>query len=274
MQLKGKIALVTGSSRGAGRGIARVLGRAGATVYVTGRSVRGESRWPETIEETAEQVTELGGLGIPVRCDHAVDSDVEALFARIRSEQGRLDILVNNAWGGYEFAMEQFKLPFWEQPDRWPSMFEAGVRAHLQASRLAVPLMLPQKQGLIVSTSFYDRNKALANLYYDLAKQSINRMLYYMGLDLKPHGIAAVALSPGWMRTERVLEQVPPDALEGTESTEYIGRAVLALATDPNLMAKTGRTLTVGDLAAEYGFADVDGRYIPAFVIPDSHLRD
>lgn len=274
--LQGKVAVVTGASRGAGRGIALVLGEAGATVYVTGRSVRGgvtTQNRRETIEETAEQVTARGGRGIPVRCDHTVDAEVAALFDQVRQEQGRLDILVNNAWGGYE-QMDDFSAPFWEQPDRWHAMFTAGVRAHLMASRHAAALMLPQRQGLIVNTTFYDRGKYLSNLYYDLAKSAINRMAYGMALELRRHGIAAIALTPGWMRTEKVLEQHAPEELGQTESVEYIGRAVAALAADPQVMARSGRTLTVGDLAREYGFTDVDGRLIPAFRIPDEHLRD
>ncbi len=280
--LKGKVAAVTGASRGAGRGIALALGEAGATVYVTGRSVRGgpttESR-PETIDETAEGVTARGGAGIPVRCDHTVDAEVEALFERVKAECGRLDILVNNAWGGYErYNGERFEdgtafaAPFWEQSlQRWEGMFAAGVRAHLVASRFAVPLMLPHRQGLIVSTTAWDRDKYLGNLFYDLAKNAVNRMAYGMARDLRDHGIAAVALAPGFMRTERVLAAHEEQGfdLSITESPEYIGRAIAALAADPNVMQKSGRVLAVGDLAREYGFADIDGRQLPAFKIED-----
>ncbi|HLO04920.1 MAG TPA: SDR family NAD(P)-dependent oxidoreductase [Symbiobacteriaceae bacterium] len=276
--LQGKVAVVTGASRGAGRGIAHVLGEAGATVYVTGRSTRAQlvnQLWPETIEETAEGVTARGGLGIPVRCDHTRDEDVAALFAQVRAEQGRLEILVNNAWGGYQYDYESFSVPFWEQPDRWNAMFTAGVRAHLNASRLAVPLLCKEPGGLIVNTTVYDRGKYLSNLYYDLAKTAVNRMAYGMALELKPHGITAVALAPGWMRTERVMDTNPSaEELTTTESPEYIGRAVLALALDPERLARSGRTLNVGDLAESYGFTDVDGRQVPTFRIPDEHLRD
>lgn len=271
--LAGKVAVVTGASRGAGRGIAAVLGEAGATVYVTGRSTRAGNTTQnrrETIDETAELVTARGGLGISVRCDHAVDAEVTALFEQVQKEQGRLDLLVNNVWGGYEEQMDKFSWPFWKQPDRWDAMFQTGVRAHLNASRLAVPLMLAQSKGLIINTTFYDQGHYLSNLYYDLAKATINRMAYGMGLELKPHGVAAVALSPGWMRTERVTDiPLPEKYLPETESVEYIGRAVAALASDPEVLRYTGKTLTAGDLALEYGFTDIDGRQIPAFRLPN-----
>jgi len=285
-KLQGKVAVVTGASRGAGRGIALVLGEAGATVYVTGRSVREASSRPElmgtTIDETAEQVTARGGVGIPVRCDHTHDQDVEDLFARVAAEQGKLDILVNNVWGGYEKYMDEgFVSPFWEQPLwRWDAMFQAGVRAHYSASRLAARLMIPQKQGLIINTTFYDRGKYFQPLSYFLAKNSIIQMAYGMGLELREHNIAAIAISPGWMRTEAVLAVIAPDGeptpeeYEQTESVEYIGRAVLALASDPNVINKSGQTWTAGDLAREYGFTDIDGRQVPPFRLPDDILMD
>jgi len=279
-RLTGKVAVVTGASRGGGRGIALVLGEEGATVYVTGRSVRGgptTNDLPETIDETAEMVTARGGVGIAVRCDHTVDAEVEALFERVQKEQGRLDILVNNVWGGYEnIESVNFRGAFWEQPLwRWDKMFTAGVRAHYTASRLAAPLMMSQCQGLIVNTTFWDRGKYLANLPYDLAKTAINRMAYGMALEMREHNITAVALSPGWMRTEEVIRHNPtPKELKRTESVEYIGRAVAALAADPNVMEKSGSILTVGDLAREYGFADIDGTQPPAYKMLEEYLRD
>ena len=273
-----KVAVVTGASRGGGRGIARALGEAGAIVYVTARSIQGESTTdniPGTIDETAATVTASGGVGIPVQCDHTVDAQVEALFMRVQQEQGRLDILVNNVWGGYEkYEYGGFDAPFWQQPLRhWEGMFTAGVRAHFLASRYAVPLMLPQRQGLIINTTAWDRDKYLGNLFYDVAKSAVNRMAYGMARELREYHIAAIALAPGFMRTERVLavlgsNEDNPD-LSATESPEYIGRAVVALATDPNVMQKSGMVLTVGDLASEYGFTDVDGRQIPAFKIEE-----
>jgi NAD(P)-dependent dehydrogenase (short-subunit alcohol dehydrogenase family) len=270
--LSGSVALVTGASRGVGRGIALVLGEAGATVFVTGRSSQGRpttENLPGTVEETAALVSQRGGIGIPVRCDHTDDQQVEALFHRIRDEHGRLDLLVNNVWGGYEqYDVQGFVAPFWEQPLRhWAGMFTAGLRPHLVACRLAAPLMLRRQKGLIVATTFWDRDKYLRNLFYDLAKAAINRLMLGVATELRPHGIAAVALSPGFVRTERVLaaHAARPFDLTGTESPEYIGRAVAALAGDPEVMRKSGQVLTVGDLAAEYGFCDVDGRRIPAF---------
>lgn len=273
--LKGKTTLVTGASRGAGWGIAVSLGAAGATVYVTGRSARGKGsteNMPSTVDDTAEEVNKRGGKGIAVRCDHTADDDVAALFDRIKTEQGRLDLLVNNVWGGYEqHDFKSFMAPFWEQPKRyWDGMFVAGVRAHLIASQMAAPMMIAQKQGLIVSTIAWDAGKYLKSIYYDLSKTAISRMALGMAQELKPHGIAAVALAPGFMRTERVMAahaQYPFD-LSGTESTEYLGRAVVALASDANIMQKSGQTLTVGDLAQEYGFTDVDGKQPPPFRSP------
>lgn len=296
-KLEGKIVVVTGATRSIGRGIAVVLGQEGATVYVTGRSIRGDFSAPTkqelqqndaTIEGTAELVTQHGGKGIPVRCDHTIDEQVEALFNRVKGEQGHLDILVNNVWGGYE-NVQDWGRPFWEQPLwRWDVMFTAGLRAHYTASRLAVPLMLPAGQGLIVSTTFWDRDKYLSPLPYDIVKTAINRMVYGMGHELREHHIAAIALSPGvprneFMITRDELEQEyrvdneksirshwPEDSfLWKTESTQYIGRAIVALATDYKIMDKTGSTLTVGDLAREYGFVDIDDRQPSAYRIDE-----
>ena len=280
------MAVVTGASRGAGRGIALELGVAGATVYVTGRSVRGASTMDRpglTIDDTAELVTAQGGVGIPARCDHTVDTDVEALFKRVEREQGRLDVLVNNVWGGYEDYDSTFDDAFWEQPLwRWDKMFAAGARAHFSASRLAAPLMIRQRRGLIVNTTFWDRNKYLRALPYDLAKATINRMAYGMALELRLHKVAVVALTPGFMRTEVVLMHFATDedhwrehpGLEVTESPRYIGRAVVALVADPDVMDKSGQTLAVGDLAREYNFTDYDGRQPPTFLIPDKDAMD
>lgn len=287
-RLKGKVAIVTGASRGGGRGIALALGKEGATVYVTGRSLRGNSTRPDltgtTLNDTAEQINARGGLGIPVQCDHTNDEQVEALFEQVKLEQSRLDILVNNVWGGYEnYDDSSFDLPFWKQPLwRWDKMFTAGVRAHFTSSRLAAQLMMPQRSGLIVSTTAWDRGKYLGNLPYYAAKTAINRMAYGMALELRTNNIACVALAPGWMRTEDILQRFNTDEqhwqevpeLSATESTEYIGRAIVALATDPNVMDKTGNTLMVGDLACEYGFTDIDNRYIPPFRIPEEYLLD
>src|SRR3954471_20860352 len=278
--LKDKVAVVTGASRGAGRAIAAVLGEAGATVYVTGRTARGAvavDGLPGTVDDAADEVTTRGGQGIAVHCDHTVDHDVEALFERIRAEHGRLELLVNNVWGGYEHqAFGIPMVPFWEQPRfQWESMFVAGMRAQLVTSQLAAPLMITQPGGLIVSTVAWAYDEYLRNIYYDLSKSAVIRMTRGMSHDLRPHGVAAIAVAPGFMRTERILaaHAAQPFDLSITESPEYLGRAVRALAEDPNVMNKSGQLFTVGDLAQEYGFMDVDGRQPAAFRMPTAYLE-
>ena len=269
--LNGKIAVVTGASRGVGRGIAVVLGECGATVYVTGRSRRGgptSDNMPGNIDETADEVSRRGGRGIPVRCDHRDAGEVQELFARVGEEQGRLDLLVNNAWGGYEGHKGGLRpCNFWEAPlSLWDGMIEGGLKTHLLASYFAVPLMLGAKTGLIVSTIAWDHDKYLGS-FYDLAKHSILRMIWGLGLELREHGIAAVAVAPGFTRTERVLaafkigedqwRDVP--ALQKTESPQYAGRAVAALAQDQHVMQRSGQAFMTGELAGIYGFTDIDG---------------
>ena len=291
--LRNCVAVVTGASRGAGRGIAQELGAAGATVYVTGRSTRaqpartygqlmglsGLDALPGSIDETAEEVTRLGGRGIAVRCDHTREDDVAALFERVQREAGRIDLLVNNAWGGHETFNGVFEAPFWEHPlSNWDSMFDRGVRNHLLASRFAAPAMVRQQRGLIVTTTFWDRDRYLrGNLFYDLAKASMTRLAFGMAQELHARGVASVAVSPGWMRTEFVLAGHKTDeahwqerpALARTESPRYLGRAVVALAADGSVMAKSGRVLRVADLAREYGFCDIDGRQVEAFELDE-----
>ena len=277
------VALVTGASRGAGRAIALELGAAKATVYVTGRSVRGgptTDNVPGTIEDTAAGINERGGTGIAVRCDHTADADVEALFARIRTDHGRLDLLVNNVWGGYEHpdCRPLTFAPFWEQSlQQWDRMFTAGVRAHLAASRLAAPLMVPQRRGLIVSTTANLRVLPyMKNLFYDLAKNAVSHLVWAMAQELREHNVAAVALAPGFMRTERVVEAFTragaAQALDGPggpkETPYYLGRAIVALASDPRVLDKSGELLEVGALAREYGFTDVDGTQPAPFRLP------
>lgn len=289
--LEGVVAVVTGASRGAGRGIAIELGAAGATVYVTGRSTRAEpatsygsilrlsklAEMPGNIDETAEEATRAGGRGVAVRCDHTRDEEVRALFERVERESQRLDVLVNNAWGGHETFSGVFEAPFWEHPlDNWDSMLDRGVRNHLIASRHAAPRMLRRGRGLIVTTTFWDRDRYLrGNLFYDLAKAAMNRLAFGMAEELRPHGVASLALAPGWMRTELVLAGHDTDenrwqerpALARTESPRYLGRAVAALAGDAHVLRKSGRVLLVAELAREYGFTDVDGRQPDAFHI-------
>ncbi len=288
-KLSGCVAADTGASRGAGRGIAQELGAAGATVYVTGRSTRSQPAQsyeqilalskmkdlPGNIDETADEVTRLGGRGIAVRCDHTREDEVAQLFERVKTEAGRLDLLVNNAWGGHECFTGVFEAPFWEHPlGQWEAMFDRGVRNHLLASRFAAPIMVAQRRGLIVTTTFWDRDRYMrGNLFYDLAKAAMNRLAFGMAEELRPHGVASLALSPGWMRTEFVLAGHQTDeahwrerpALARTESPRYLGRAVAALAADPEVLKKSGRVHRVADLAREYGFTDVDGRQVEAF---------
>ncbi|MET3380769.1 SDR family NAD(P)-dependent oxidoreductase [Variovorax paradoxus] len=287
--LKDCVAVVTGASRGAGRGIALELGAAGAMVYVTGRSTRERPAQtygqllalsdmqavPGSIDDTADELTRMGGHGIAVQCDHTREEEVAALIARVEREAGRIDLLVNNAWGGHETFNGVFEAPFWEHPlSNWDSMFDRGVRNHLVASRCAAPLMVRQKKGLILTTTFWDRDHYLrGSLFYDLAKASMTRLAFGMAQDLRPHNVASIAVSPGWMRTEFVLAGHKTDeahwherpALARTESPRYLGRAIAALAGDARVMDKSGEVLRVADLAREYGFTDIDGRQVEAF---------
>ncbi len=275
-ELKGKIALVTGAGRGGGRGIATELGVSGAIVYVTGRSGRDgivtsetKAKYPLTVDETARIVTESGGMGIAIYCDHTRDEEAEALYQRIEDEQGRLDILVNNAWGGYEgYNDAPFDSPFWEQPMwRLDRMYTTGLRSHALSSQLGARLMLKQKQGLIVNTTTHMKPDVYDNgsPFYDVIKSAIARLSFVMAQDLLSHNITALALAPGWMRTEDMLNGFNTDEehfrqtpLAKTESPRYIGRAVVALACDKNVAAKAGKTLLTGALAREYNFIDID----------------
>jgi NAD(P)-dependent dehydrogenase (short-subunit alcohol dehydrogenase family) len=288
--LRDRIVIVTGASRGAGRGVAVELGAAGATVYVTGRSTRREPppryegflertglpAMPGTIDDTAEEVTAAGGRGIPVRCDHGDPAQVKALLARVEREHGRVDVLVNNAWGGHEsFSVASLDAPFWEQPlEHWESMFDHGVRNHLVTCHAAAPLFVRQQRGLVVTTTFWDRGRYLkGNLFYDLAKATMSRLAFAVAEELRPHGVTSLAVSPGWMRTELVLSAFQADertwrehpGLARTESPRYLGRAIAALAADPEVARKSGTVQLAGELAREYGFTDVDGRVVPPF---------
>lgn len=243
-------------------------GEAGATVYVSGRTEaegQGPGGLAGTIHGTAAEVSAGGGHGIAVRCDHRDDAQTEALFAQVRREQGQLDILVNNVWGGYEYFADGTEFwkeqGFWDAPlSRWDSMFAAGVRAHYVSGALAVPLMLTQKRGLIVNTSFFAAQRDDIGVAYGVAKAADDRMAALMAHELRPHGIAAVSLCPGLVRTEGVPRAAEHFDLTNSESPQFLGRAVAALAADPNVLDKSGRWLVAAELAEEYGFTDVDGK--------------
>jgi dehydrogenase/reductase SDR family member 1 len=249
--LDGKIALVTGASRGVGKGVALELINSGATVFITGRSP-ADMRY-------------VDAKGIAIECDHRDDSQVESVFRRITEERGRLDILVNNVWGGYENMIEGGEFtwlrPFWEQPLwRWDAMFEAGVRAHYAAGRLAARLMVAQRSGLIVNISFWAAQKHIGNVAYGVSKAATDKLTADMSHELREHNVAVVSLYPGLVRTEKVMQASEWLDLSNSESPEFVGRAVMALAADPNLMEKTGKVLVAASLALEYGFTDIDGK--------------
>ncbi|WP_151734448.1 SDR family NAD(P)-dependent oxidoreductase [Paenibacillus tengchongensis] len=275
-KLQGKVALVTGASRGAGRGIALELAKAGAFVYVTGRSGEsGETGRPETLGRLVEEIGRSGGKGHAIRCDHTLDSETEAAVATIAAAHGRLDILVNNVWGGNALPIEL--KPMWEQPPQhWDNMFQGGVRAQLMTNYYAVPLLRASGPGgVIIHTTFWDHYKYTGNFYYDLSKNALVRMAFGLAAELADDGIAVIALSPGWMRTELVLESLQTDEehwqeveeLKNSESTAYIGRAVVHLAADPKVIKMTGVPQQVGRLAEKYGFTDIDGRRVPVFEV-------
>jgi NAD(P)-dependent dehydrogenase (short-subunit alcohol dehydrogenase family) len=274
MKLNDRVALVAGGTRGGGRGIAVQLGAAGATVYVTGRS-SGSGRSvlgrPETIEETAEQVTAAGGTGIPVRVDHASPEEVRALAGRIAAEQdGRLDVLVNSVWGGD--PLTDWSHPLWEQDlDQGLRLLRQAVETHVITSRFALPLMVARGRGLVVEVTDGNTARYRGSFFYDLAKSAVIRLAVAQAAELRPHGVAAVAITPGFLRSEAVLEHfgVTEDTWRDaiaqdphfaySETPAYLGRAVAALAADPGVMAKTGRALATWGLYKEYGFTDVDG---------------
>jgi dehydrogenase/reductase SDR family member 1 len=265
--LSGKVAIVTGASRGVGKGIAEELGGAGAIVYVTGRSARGSAATVAlagTVEETADAVTRAGGTGLAVRCDHRDDAEVRALFRRVEAERGRLDMLVNNVWGGYEPLHQgrygEFGEPFWKQPVAlWDAMFAAGVRAHYVASAFAARMMVAQGSGLIVNISSFAGAGREPNVAIGVAKGATDRLTASTAAQLREHGVAVVSLYPGLVRTEGILKWADDIDLSNSESPRFAGRAVVALARDPSLLERTGQVLVAAELAEEYGFTDVDG---------------
>jgi NAD(P)-dependent dehydrogenase (short-subunit alcohol dehydrogenase family) len=278
MTLSGKVALVAGATRGAGRGIATELGAAGATVYVTGRTTREQpseyGRASETIEETAELVNAAGGTGIAVQVDHLVPEQVQALIERIRTEHGRLDILVNDIWGGEKLF--EWNKPVWDHDlDNGLRLLRLGIDTHLITAHFALPLMIERPGGLLVEvtdgTSDYNATHYRLSPFYDLAKIAVNRMAWAHAKDLEKHGATAVSLTPGWLRSEMMLEafevrednwreataKVPHFVI--SESPRFVGRAVAALAADSERMRWNGHSLSSGGLAQIYGFTDLDG---------------
>jgi dehydrogenase/reductase SDR family protein 1 len=266
--LNGNVALVTGASRGIGKGIALGLGEAGATVYITGRTVeegKAAVDLPGTIYQTAEELSKQGGKCIPVRCDHSNDEEVKSVFEKIQTEQGRLDILVNNVWGGYEHFNDGTEFwkekGFWTAPlSRWDKSFQAGVRAHYVASVLAAPMMIQQQSGLIVNISYFAAQRDDKGVAYAAAKAADDRMATSMAHELREHHVAVVSLYPGLVRTESVMKAAEYFDMSNSESPQFIGRAIAALATDPDIMQKSGQILVAAAIAKEYGFRDIDGK--------------
>ncbi|THA85379.1 SDR family oxidoreductase [Streptomyces sp. A0592] len=272
--LAGTVALVAGGTRGGGRGIAVELGSAGATVYVTGRSSgagRSDLDRPETIEDTAARITAAGGLGIAVRTDHSRPEEVRALVERIAAEQdGRLDVLVNSVWGGD--PLTDWEHPLWEQDlETGLRLLRQAVETHVITSRFALPLMVARGSGLVVEVTDGNTARYRGSFFYDLAKSAVIRLAFAQAAELRPHGVAAVAITPGFLRSEAMLEHFgvteatwrdgvaqDPDFAH-SESPAYLGRAVAALAADPQIMAKSGRALATWGLYQEYGFTDADG---------------
>ncbi|MFV2086277.1 SDR family oxidoreductase [Micromonospora sp. LOL_021] len=252
-----KVAVVTGAARGVGRGIALVLGEAGATVYLTDRESRDHkvSELPGTVEDTADQVVERGGRAVPVALDHTDDAAVADLFARVDRETDGIDLMVANAFNGNALPFRGG--PFWTLPlAHWENMFDSGVRSHLVSCWHAAPLLI-KRRGLMVLTGLAHTDPSvLANhLFYDLAMASVSRLASTMAQDLRPHGVTALAVSPGFTRTEAIMAAVG-EAPPGSDSIVFPGRAVAALWSDPEVARHAGQTITVADLAAEYGFTD------------------
>jgi dehydrogenase/reductase SDR family protein 1 len=264
--LSGQVAVVTGASRGIGKGVALELGAAGAKVYLTGRTIKeGTSEFPGTIGATAKEVTELGGEGIAIQCDHSKDDEIIALWKHIRETEGRVDILVNNVFSGpeNENIIGESK-GFWDIPiGIWDEIIHVGCRSHYVSSHEAVPMMIENGSGLIVNISSFAGLAYVFNLAYGVGKAAVDRMSKDMGHELKEHNVTCVSMWPGWVKTERLVKRKAegsmPYGIEKGETPRFTGRGVVALATDPNRMERSGQVLIVHEIAHEYGFTDVDG---------------
>jgi dehydrogenase/reductase SDR family protein 1 len=264
------VALVTGGSRGVGKGVAIGLAEAGATVVVTARTrASGDAEWPGSLDETIAEIERAGGKGHGLLCDHADDEAVRAVFARIQRDFGRLDVLVNNVFAAPNVM--PVNVPFWKTPvSLWDTMHRVGLRSHYVASQLAVPLMLPQNKGLIVNTSSGGGVRYTFNVPFGVQKSGVDRMARDMAHELKPYGIAACSIWPGYSKSEKLAAQpdrVPPALAkliaERGETPLFVGRAIASLAADPDVIARTGQILLASELAIEYGFTDVDGKVPP-----------
>lgn len=269
--LAGRIAVVAGATRGAGRGIARMLGEAGATVYCSGRSVTGKpatGNRPETIDQTAEMVTAAGGRGIAVQTDHLQPEQVQRLFARVKEESGRLDILVNDIWGGDDLT--EWGTKFWAlDPAKGFAILDSAIRTHILTSRYGVPLMVEQNSGLVVEITDGDHPGYRGSLYYDLAKSTAIRLAMIMAEELQGTGVTALAVTPGFLRSEAMLERfgvteanwrdAQVQGFEASETPCFVGRAIAALAADPQVRTKAGGAYSSWTLSDEYGFIDIDG---------------
>ncbi len=265
--LEGQIALVTGATRGIGKGIAIEIATAGAKVYFTGRSTREDPQRPGTIAATQDEIRQLGGQGVGLRCDHHVDADVAEVFEQIRSDEGRLDLLVNNATAEMGSMIGK---RFWELPlELWDDIIGVGLRSHYVASWHAAPLMIAQKKGLIVNVSSHGSREYLMGVSYGVGKAGVEKLTADTAKEFKDHGVAVMSIWPGLVKSENRLvnAETLPDGrvmlfgldLSFAETPHFPGRAVVALAADPDPMSRTGRAFWVADLAREYGFTDIDG---------------